>query len=204
LNTVQEAIDSLNAAWAEIKTDCLEVLGSELHYQAMVYHSLIANGGIPKTQIGMNVKMWIDSPISKLFQELDGKKHKDFQGGFEPIPDVVIFKSSINSDWRRRNNEATLLNMLLAIEIKASERQNSRLQLKEIITDIEKLSAHREEVCYRGADVFPVMMIIDSAPLEKERMTKAARVNCCNRAKELGVGFMYCSSEMEINTINSM
>lgn len=116
----------------------------------------------------MNVKMRIDNPVSGLFIALDQRKHQDYQGGFEPIPDVVVFNPLIGSDWRRRNYQETLLNMLMAIEVKASERYNSRLQPSEVQLDIRKLAAHREEVIARGSDVLPVMLIIDSAPLEKE------------------------------------
>ena len=56
----------------------------------------------------MNVKMWISEPVTPLFQELDEKKHEQFRGGFEPIPDVAMFSEDVNGDWRRRNNEQTL------------------------------------------------------------------------------------------------
>jgi hypothetical protein len=89
----------------------LSVLGSELHYHAMIYHSLRTVGNVPLGQLGMNVKMWIDDPVSELFLTLDRRKHQNYQGGFEPIPDVVIFNPSINLDWRRRNRKEILLNM---------------------------------------------------------------------------------------------
>jgi len=196
---MQNVIDARKDAWPSIKKECLSVLGSELHYQAMIYHSLRTNGNIPVNQIGMNVKMWIDNPVSELFKKLAQRKHEDFQGGFEPIPDIVIFKSSINSDWRRRNRQATLLNMLVTIEVKASERKNSRLQPSEILLDIQKLSAHQEEVIARGSDMLPVMLVIDSAPKENERMTKTAIIKSIELSKKLGVVFMYISPTNEIN-----
>ncbi len=198
MNNQKEAIEAIRKAWPLIKKDCLNVLGSELHYQAMIYHYLRTQGGVPLEQIGMNVKMWIDNPISDLFKNLDLRKKEEYQGGFEPIPDIVIFKPSINRDWRRRNNQETLLNMLVAIEVKASERKNSRLQPSEVKNDIEKLAAHRKEVQAREADMFPVMLIIDSAPIKKERMTKQALDQSQNLAAELGVGFLYTSPNHEI------
>ena len=146
MKNIEEAKVILDNTWSDIKNECMNIYGSELHYQPMIYHCLRAYGGVPKEQIGMNVKMWIDNPISKVFQGLVQKRHEDYRGGFEPIPDIVLFSPNINSDWRRRNYKNTLDNMLIAIEVKASEREKSRLRPKEIITDIEKLDAHRQEV----------------------------------------------------------
>ena len=198
MQNLSDAKQALQNAWPMIKTECLSVLGSELHYQAMIYHALRKKGKVPLQQIGTNVKMWVDDPVSKLFQNLDKKKHQDYQGGFEPIPDVVIFKPSINGDWRRRNNRETLLNMLIAIEVKASERQDNRLQPHEITLDIRKLSALREEVIARGTDVLPVMIIIDSAPDSKERMTENSLNISQELAFNLDVCFLYVSPNDEI------
>jgi len=203
MESIQDAIKSLNSAWPPIRNECLSVLGSELHYQAMIYHCLRTAGKVPVSQIGMNVKMWVENPVSDLFKKLVEKKHKDFQGGFEPIPDVVVFKPVISGDWRRRNNEATLFNMLLAIEVKASERSNSRLQPAEIMLDIKKLAAHQEEVIARGADVVPVMLVIDSALEARERMTDNALSKSLALANSLGVAFMYISQNKEINTLKN-
>ena len=94
-------------AWHGIVHDCRETLGSELFYQAVVYHHL-RSVGVPKRQLGMNVKMWISEPVSPLFRQLDERKNERFHGGFEPIPDVTMFSEGINGDWRRRNNVQTL------------------------------------------------------------------------------------------------
>jgi hypothetical protein len=201
MNNLNEAKQAIQKAWPIIKTECLSVFGSELHYQAMIYHLLRTEGNIPLKQLGMNVKMWIDSPVSELFQTLDKRKHQDFQGGFEPIPDVVIFKPSINGDWRRRNNHETLTNMLVAIEVKASERENSRLQPSEITLDIQKLAAHRDEVLARDSDVFPLMLVIDSAPKPEERMTESALAKSQELAIKLGIGLLYTSPNNEVYNI---
>lgn len=195
---LSEAEQAIKTTWPAIKTECLSILGSELHYQAMIYHLLREHGKVPATQLGMNVKMWITDPVSSLFQKLDKKKHPEYQGGFEPIPDIVIFKPSIRGDWRRRNREATLLNMLVAIEVKASERANGRLQPSEIKLDIQKLAAHREEVEARGGSMLPIMLVIDSAPIEKERMTERALNESQDLAKNLQVGFLYISPQYDI------
>lgn len=201
---MQNLIDAklaIKNTWPKITAECLSVLGSELHYQAMIYHLLRDQGKVPLNQIGMNVKMWIESPSSDLFQKLQNKKHHAYQVGFEPIPDIVIFKPLINSDWRRRNKTATLLNMLVAIEVKASERANSRLQPSEIALDIQKLAAHREEVENIGGEMFPIMLVIDSAPNENERMTENALEKSQALALELEVGFLYVSPQKEIYRI---
>ena len=103
----------------------------------------------------MNVKMWIDDPVSELFRRLDLKKHEDYRGGFEPIPDVCLFSPSVDADWRRRKRKETLAALLLAIEVKASEREKSRLGPGEITKDITKLSAHRQEAEARGSSFSP-------------------------------------------------
>ncbi len=201
MDNLDAAKQAIQKAWPAIKSECLSVLSSELHYQAMIYHLLRTEGHVPLKQIGMNVKMWIDSPISKLFQTLDKKKHKNFQGGFEPIPDIVIFKSSVHGDWRRRNNRKTLSSMLIAIEVKASEREKSRLQPSEILLDIQKLAAHREEVVARGHDMYPLMLIIDSAPKQEERMTPSALEKSQALAIKLNVGLLYVSPDNEVYSI---
>lgn len=201
MQTIEEARAALQNAWVLIKSECLLVLGSELHYQAMIYHALRTAGRVPLSQIGMNVKMWINNPVSELFKKLDSVKHPDYQGGFEPIPDVVIFKPEINADWRRRNRENTLINMLIAIEVKASERAKSKLRLAEIELDIRKLAAHREEVLHLGSSMLPVMLIIDSAPNESERMNPTTIEQAHNLAKKLDVAFMYTSPTFEVCNI---
>jgi hypothetical protein len=201
MKTLDDAKQAVIKSWPKIKEDCLSVLGSELHYQAMIYHALREHGKVPISQIGMNVKMWIRNPISELFQTLDKKKHKDYQGGFEPIPDIVIFRPSIEGDWRRRNNNQTLTNMFVAIEVKASERANKRLSPSEISLDIRKLAAHREEVIAKGTNMLPIMLIIDSAHSEKERMTQTALNTSEQLALALDVSFLYISPEKEIYRI---
>jgi len=91
----------------------------------------------------MNVKMWIDNPVSELFRELDLKKHEDYRGGFEPIPDVCLFSPDVEADWQRRKCDKTLAALLLATEVRVSERNDGRLRYGEIIRDITKIAAHR-------------------------------------------------------------
>jgi hypothetical protein len=151
----------------------------------------------------MNVKMRIMNPVSELFKKLDSLKHENYRGGFEPIPDVCLFSSDVQADWRRRNREKTLASLLVAIEIKASEREGARLRTGEIITDIEKLAAHKEEALARGTSFCPVMMIIDTAPNESERMTQESLRESQAAARALSVGFMYASPQSVINTLES-
>lgn len=182
-------------------TECRQVLGSELHYQAMVYHCLRASGGVPIDQIGMNVKMLIRNPVTDLFRQLDGRKNLNFQGGFEPIPDVCLFSPKIAGDWRRRNNDKTMRRLLLAIEMKASERKGARLQPSEINFDILKLEAHRKEALALGAGFFPVMMVIDTAPLPGERVTAQTLESIKAQAKQSKVGLLYLSPKDAFSSI---
>jgi len=173
-------------------SECRSVLGSELHYQAMIYHCL-RNSGVPNTQLGMNVKMYVENCRTELFKSLDMRKHEEYRGGFEPIPDVVLFSPSVSADWRRRNNETTLDSMLIAIEVKASERHKGRLSFGEIGRDIDKLAAHREEVNYKDSDFLPVMLIVDTAEDVRERMTEASLGRCKAYSEEMNVPLMYFS-----------
>lgn len=201
MQTICDATAALEAAWPEIVKQCRQVLGSELFYQALVYHCLREHGKVPISQLGMNVKMRISNPVSDLFKKLDLRKHQDYQGGFEPIPDVCLFTSHVNADWRRRNRAKTLSSLLLAIEIKASEREKGRLRIGEIKTDIEKLAAHHEEAQARGYTFLPVVMVIDTAPDKDERMTTKSIEEAQAIAVELAVGFMYFSPTKEIYTL---
>lgn len=189
------ALEALDDAWPLICSECRCVLGSELHYQAMLYHALRSAGGVPVDQLGMNVKQWIPNVKSDLFKKLDLSKHEAFQGGFEPIPDIVIFSPGVDGDWRRRRADHTLRHMLVAIEVKASERANKRLTFSEIAGDIKKLKAHQEEVQARGHDFAPVMLVIDTAPDPKERITLKTSDALRDLCGQLGVEWRYLAAE---------
>jgi len=143
----------------------------------------------------MNVKIYIEDVQTDVFKKLDQRKHENYRGGFETIPDVVLFSPDVNADWRRRNRAVTLTTTLIAIEVKASERAGSRLTFSEIGRDIEKLAAHRDEARYRQADFLPVMMIIDTAPNINERMTEASLEKCKLYSNEMDVPLMYFSQD---------
>ena len=128
IQTQHQALNAVKRTWPAFIDECRGVLASELHYQALLYHCLGNYGKIPSAQIGMNMKIWITDVVSNVFRKLDVRKAKAFRGGFEPIPDVVIFDPAIEGDFRRRNRANTLKQMLLAIEVKASERHQSRLR----------------------------------------------------------------------------
>ncbi len=146
----------------------------------------------------MNVKIWIKDVITAYFRKLDERKHPDFRGGFEPIPDIVIFRPEIGGDFRRRNREKTLRQMLMAIEVKASERHRGRLGAGEIVDDVLKLEALRLEALHKGgADVLGAVVVVDTAPEEKERMTPEARIKTEAAARERGVCLFYVSPSEE-------
>jgi len=176
IETRNGALEAFQHAWPSFVAECRSVLGSELHYQALLYHCLRAHGEIPSRQLGMNVKIWITEVISPHFRRFGEKKRPGYIGGFEPIPDVVIFEPEIDGDWRRRNYENTLRHMLMAIEVKASERHLGRLRAGEIVEDIRKLEALRVEALHRkGSDMLPAVVTIDTAPEANERMRPEAR-----------------------------
>jgi hypothetical protein len=198
MNNQSEAKAALMKAWPSIVRECRQVLGSELHYQAMIYHCLRQYGKVPVDQIGMNVKMSIDRPKTKLIKDRDKKKEIDYQGCCELIPDIVLFKPSIHGDWRRRNYSKTLTTMLMAIEVKVSERRDARLRPAEIMKDIDKLEAHHAEIHHRQGSMVPVMIVIDTAPDEKERMLPANIPYVQMHAQNNNVGFFYVSDGEKI------
>jgi len=123
-----------------------------------------------------------------------------FRGGREPIPDLIIFSPEIVNDFRRRNYENTLRHMLLAAEIKVSERFQGRLRAGEIRKDILKLDALREETQAREADLIPVVIVVDTAPDEIERMGGWALEEAREEASIRGV----CFSTFRQRTSSSM
>lgn len=151
----------------------------------------------------ITVKQWIPGPVSPIFQAQVLRRHADYQGGFEPIPDVVLFGSDIDGDWRRRNFVATLSHMLMAIEIKASERAGGRLSDAEVFRDIGKLDAQRIEVEHRHMrTIGAVMMIIDTAPRPEERMTDLSINRVRAHAREAAVDFFYVSDISDLFDCN--
>jgi hypothetical protein len=66
--------------------ECRTVLGSELHYQAIVYHCLRSAGRVPLTQLGMNVKQFVRKPTTRLFKIKGKSKHPDYRGDSKPFP----------------------------------------------------------------------------------------------------------------------
>lgn len=193
ITDIDAARSALDAAWNQIVDECLQVLGSELHYQAMVYHALRSTGHVPVSQLGMNVKQNIKNPHTDLFRALRDRRHVDYRSGFEPIPDVAIFSPGLGADWRRRNAAETLRHMLLAVEIKCSERASKRLQRSEVTFDIQKLQAHRAEARAVGSEFHAVMLIIDTAPNERERMTAWSLEECKIAAASAAIELRYFS-----------
>ncbi len=81
----------------------------------------------------------------------------------------------------------------MAIEVKASERAQSRLLPGEITEDILKLEAFRKEAQRRGSNVVPTMVVIDTAPDENEQMTDDSIEVILDEAKKHNVGLFYVS-----------
>ncbi len=197
MKTYRGSITIFRKVWPHICSECREVLGSELHYQAIMYRCFREFGKVPPKQIGMNVKIRVFDPITSLFREWDSQKHEDFQGGYEPIPDIVLFSSDIEGDFRRRNRENTLRHMLMEIEVKASERENARLRPGEIVRDLEKLKAFQNEASRRRSYFMPTMIIVDTAPEENEMMLASSLEEVAYHAEKLNVGLFYLNSDEE-------
>lgn len=191
IESSEDALRSLTEAWHQICAECCDVLAGELHYQNMLYHAL-RTAGVPHTQLGMNVRQYICDPVTELYKANALRKAVNYRKGFECIPDAVIFSAAVNGDWRRRSAAWSVRHMLLAIEVKASERHNNRLSLAEIMGDINKLVAHRQEVTALGNDQFiAVMMVIDIAKDESERM-RPHHISACHKyAEDNGVRWFY-------------
>ncbi|MBO9539719.1 hypothetical protein J7643_03905 [bacterium] len=200
MKTPKDALTALKRALPVIATECCAVLGSEQHYQAMVYHALRVHGQVPLEQLGMNVKIWIPRPKTTLFRQLDRRKAEGYRGGFEPIPDVVIFAEGIEADWRRRNRDNTLRQMLLALESKASERDKGRLSPGEVLKDLRKLHALGQEIAHRAPASIPqlAMLVIDSARDANERMTESALDLVRGEAQDLDIALFYVAAPSEL------
>lgn len=199
MKTHFDSIQIFKKVWPHICSECKGVYGSELHYQAMMYRCFREFGNVPPDQIGMNVKIWFDKPITSFFRTREYYKHKDFRGGIEPVPDIVLFSPEINGDFRRRNNRNTFKYMLMAIEVKASEREDSRLIPGEICEDIYKLEAFRNEARRRRKNFVPTMVVLDTAQLPEERMTSQSVETILSEAKKHNVGLFYLSPDSEEN-----
>jgi hypothetical protein len=197
MNTNEQALAAMELAWPHFIIEARKVLGSELHYQALLYYHLRSHGQVPLDQIGMNVKMWIEECVTPLFQKYAQRKAVGYQRGFEPIPDIVLFKPDVNGDWRRRNYKQTLEHSLAAIEVKASERYRDRLTYIEISTDIQKLCAQRSEMQFKGQSLTPIIVVVDTAPEMRERMRPGPLDAVCIEAENNGVYLYYVSQDTD-------
>lgn len=83
--------------------------------------------------------------------------------------------------------------MLLAVEMKACERDKGRLRFGEIAKDINKLAAHREEVEHRGGAMAPIMLVVDLTTEPGERMVQSELERAMQLADGSGVRFFYLS-----------
>jgi len=200
IENIEQARNSINNSFEQIQSECKSVLGSELHYQAIIYHCLRLYGKVPNSQIGMNVKITFINPKSEFFREgiknlnKAYQKNKSGQEGKEIIPDITIFSKNVKADFRRRNTKNTLKETLYSLEVKASERKNGRLRPKEIKTDILKLKAQYSETKIKhNKEIGIGMLVIDTAPKNNERMTKISLDEVIEFAKDNNVDFWYCS-----------
>ncbi|MBP1840442.1 hypothetical protein [Formosa algae] len=192
-----EIQNSIHNSYSTIVNECRTVLGSELHYQAMVYSILRTKGKVPISQIGMNVKTCIENCQTEFLQERIRKKNIKFQSiDLEIIPDISVYEKSINSDWRRRNFKNTLKKTLYSLEIKASERHYNRLVFSEIKNDLFKLKAQYEETKIKFGKLIGIgMLIIDTAPKCEERISKSTLKQSIDIAKELNIDIWYFNQD---------
>jgi len=126
---------------------------------------------------------------------LDSQKHEDFQGGYELIPDIVLSSPGVEGDFGRRTRENPLRHMLMAIEVKSSERENARLKPGEIIRDLEKLTAFQNEASIRRPCFLPTMIIVGTAPEENENMRPRSLEEVAYQAEKRNVGLFYLNQD---------
>ena len=143
IETRNDALEALKRAWAPFVAECRSVLGSELHYQALLYHCLRAYGQVPSRQLGMNVKIRITEVVSDLFRELDVRKAEGFRGGFEPIPDVVIFGLQALRIEALHREGSDMLPTVVTVDTapEANERMTSYSRYE------VEIAAHEQGVC---------------------------------------------------------
>ncbi len=190
INDGEAALTAFVRTWPYFVNEAQEVLGSELLYQAVLYHCLRTHGEVPIHQLGMNVKMHIDDVVSPYLKMKAGAR-----AGCESVPDVGIFRTELGADFRRRNYEKTFRHMLLAIEMKVSENDKTTFQPGKVLGDIAKAAALRTEARYRGQDLVPAMVVVDTAPYEWERLTTYGRREVDKLAEKLGVCLFYVGPE---------
>jgi hypothetical protein len=191
ISTVTEAITALRKSWEAIVQECRCVYGGEPQYQAMLYHILRLFGEVPVTQLGMNVRIKFYKPTSRMFIERSMSRKEGYEGVHEVIPDVVIYDPEVRGKWQRRMADGTVKNILLAMEMKCSERKEGRLQPGEIMKDLKKLHALREEAQARSRTISPVVFIVDTAIDPNERMKSSALNHIRAEAKPLEIGLLY-------------
>ncbi|MXY39046.1 MAG: hypothetical protein F4160_06730 [Rhodospirillaceae bacterium] len=207
ISNPEQAFNALLLAWPKFVSECRLVLGSEHHYQAVLYHCLRLTG-VPACQLGMNVKQYIPDPKTQLGRSESERRQEGYKG-FEPTPDATIFHPGIMGDWRRRRRKETLMDSLLSIEMKVSEREGARLRPKEVINDIKKLSALRQEIRHRysevpAANTIGLMIVVDTAPDQKERMTPESLQRCREVSREWDIRFGYLDGCRDINPANPL
>lgn len=204
LENKQKCQDAISKCFGNIIAECRTVLGSELHYQAMIYHLLRQVGEVPLNQLGMNVKTTISNVSSPFLQDRILKKNKNYQSfGIEIIPDISFFRTELNGDWRRRNHVNTFKNTLYALEIKASERHNGRISYKEIETDILKLTAQAEETqSQHRQKIGTGLIIIDTAPKLEERITNNSLTKIIDCSKLHSVDLWYFSQDNQLEILH--
>lgn len=93
--------------------------------------------------------MVITDVVSKYFRMLDERRHLEYRGGFEPIPDIVI-RPEVDGDWWRGTGRRPC-GVCSAIEVKASERKGGRLRAGKLGNDVFKLEALRVAACHKAS-----------------------------------------------------
>ena len=188
INHGDAALTAFVRTWPYFVNEAQEVLGSELLYQAVLSHCLRTQGEVPIRQLGMNVKMHIDDVISVHFKS---KVNPLYGNGCESVPDILIGRPGLGADFRRRNYKNTHRNALLAAEMKVSENDGKTMHPRSVLKDIAKVAAIREEALHRGSDIVPAMVVVSTAPLERERLSEHSRREVEAAARELGVCLFY-------------
>jgi len=148
-----------NEVWEKFYPATRQVFGSELSYQALLYHTILEHTSDPRNvnfrSVALNVKIGIYKPLTHKAREKAKESAEGYQDYFGCIPDLVVFKNGFHGNHKRANGVRNLLWAEMLFELKVNERtvhnentdesRTGRIRPGEIIEDIDKLVILREE-----------------------------------------------------------
>jgi hypothetical protein len=225
METPEEAYSRLVRIWPDIVNEIRKVQTSECHLQTIIYY-VLRSKGMRMEEIGIETEIDFDfsgkagikpkSPeMRKRMEERERKHPTKKEYTYDPIPDIMFYKSSFNCDWRRAsayndNPENVLRNALLGIEIKCAEEPGYlNKNMSRIKEDIKKISDLSKESRSSQGRFMPCMIIIDTSrkinrstkklnPQETDDMlTEKHLEQIKDFAKQMNVRLFYVSQEKD-------